>query len=166
MRKIFILILVITLSIKLFAQSSNDSKFRLGLGIIYASEVESTGLTINGIYNISERWETAIAYSHIFENLNLSWDVLDVDGHYIFYDNDKKLNVYALTGLAFTYWKRETIGTILFPGQTRTGTYIGLNIGVGTNIELSEKFNLVPEIRGTLFDLSYTRIGVTAQFKF
>lgn len=43
---------------------------------------------------------------------------------------------------------------------------MGMNIGAGMNIGMGERFNLAPEIRGTLFDLSYTRIGITVQYMF
>lgn len=153
---------MITLSINLFAQSSDDSNFRLGIGSAYVSEVESSSLSIKGIYEITEKWEVALAYSHVFENVGLSWNIIDLDGHFIFYDNDKKINVYALAGFALNFWSRET----LLNQETRTGSYMGMNIGAGMNIGIGKHFYLTPEIRGTLFDLSYTRIGVTLQYMF
>lgn len=109
MRKIFVLTLITTLSINLFAQSSDDSNLRLGIGSAYVSEVENTSLSIKGIYEITEKWEVALAYSHVFENVGLSWDIIDLDGHFVFYDNDKKLSAYALSGFALNFWRRETL---------------------------------------------------------
>lgn len=166
MKKVILSALISIFYLSLFSQSENDSKFRVGIGSLYSSEIESTGITIKGVYAISNKWELSAGYAHVFENLGLSWEVIDVDGHFVFYNNDKRFNIYALSGLAFTYWKRETIGTILIPKQTLTGNYIGMNIGVGCNIGLSKHLNLSPEIRGTLFDLSYTRIGITIQYMF
>ncbi len=151
---------MIALSIRAFSQS--DTKLRLGVGTAYASEVESTGLTVKGIYGISNKWEGSLAYTYFFENLGLSWNVIDLDGNFVFYDNKKKFSAYALAGLAVTFWKREPI---LF-GDTRKGSYTGMNIGIGANIALSEHLNLAPEIRGTLFELSYTRVGLTLQYVF
>jgi hypothetical protein len=162
MRKIFILALITILSINLFAQSSDDSNFRLGIGAAYVSEVESTSLSIKGIYEITEKWEVALAYSHVFENVGLSWDIIDLDGHFVFYDNDKKISAYALAGFALNFWRRQTLLT----KETNTGSYMGMNIGAGMNIGMGEHFNLAPEIRGTIFDLSYTRIGITFQYMF
>lgn len=162
MKKALFLTLFSSLSIHLFSQSFDESTFRLGAGTGYVSEVESYSVTVKGIYHFHDKWEVALAYSHVFENFGLSWDIIDLDGHFIFYDNDKKLNAYALAGFALNYWRRETLLT----NETRTGNYTGLNIGAGMNIELGKHLNLAPEIRGTLFDLSYTRIGITLQYMF
>ncbi|WP_321372877.1 outer membrane beta-barrel protein [uncultured Draconibacterium sp.] len=162
MKKLVLLLVFIHSFASVFSQSPDESKFRLGIGAAYVSEVESTGLGIKGIYEITEKWEVALSYSHVFENLGLSWEIVDLDGHFVFFDNDKKLNAYALAGIAFNFWKRETLLT----NDTRTGSYTGLNIGAGLNIALSKRINLTPELRGTLFDLSYTRLGLSVQYMF
>lgn len=163
MKKLLILVLILTTSFfNIFSQSENEPKIRLGIGTSYVSEVESPGIIIKGVYEISQKWECALAYSHVFENFGLSWNIIDFDGQFVFYDNDKKLNAYALGGLAVNFWKRKTI----LMNDTRTGSYLGLNIGAGLNIALSERINLAPELRGTLFDLSYTRVGITVQYMF
>ena len=162
MRKLFVLKLVATLSVTLFAQSTDDTKFRVGAGTVFVSEVESYGVSATGIYEISKRWAGAVTFTHVFENVGLSWDIIDTDGHLVFYDNDKKFSAYALAGFALNFWRRETLLT----KETITGSYMGMNIGAGMNIGIGERFNLAPELRGTLFDLSYTRIGVTIQYKF
>lgn len=162
MRKTFLFTVIAALSINLWAQSSDDSNFRLGIGTAYVSEIESTGVLIKGIYEINEKWEAALAYSHVFENLGISWNIIDMDGHFIFYDNDRKLSAYALAGFALNFWRRER----LLSNETTSGNYMGMNLGAGINIELGKHLYLTPEIRGTLFDLSYTRVGLTMQYVF
>lgn len=166
MKTLFIAALMSVISIAAFSQTSGDGKLRLGVGAAYASEVDGSGVSAKAIYEITEKWEAAVTFSHFFENLGLTWNVLDIDGHFVFYDNDKKTNIYGLTGLALTYWERKTVGTILFPSETRSGTYTGLNIGVGANFALSERINLAPELRATVLDESYTRVGLTVQYMF
>lgn len=167
MKKIFFIALISTLSVSGFSQDTQDNgRFRGGIGAAYASEVDGSGISIKGIYGINEKWETAVTYSHFFENLGLMWNVVDIDAQFVFYDNNKKTKLYAISGIALTYWERETLGTIIIPSETKTGTYTGWNIGVGANFVVSERLNLTPELRGTIFDLSYTRIGLTLQYLF
>lgn len=163
MKRLVLLLAFTTLSAVAFSQTSNDGKFRLGAGAVYTSEIENTGFNIKGVFEITDKWELAAGYTHIFKNLGLGWDVIDMDAHYVFYNNDKKLTIYALSGLAFTYWERDAV---LFPGEVITGTYVGMNLGFGTNIALSESISLVPEIRGTVFDLEYSRLGLMVQYMF
>lgn len=105
----------------------------------------------------------------MFEKDYVSWNVLDLDGHYVFYQQDK-FNVYGLSGLSFTFWKVTIPGMsaygVTIPSSTTTGSDIGLNLGVGANYPLTTNLNIAPEMRFTIIDGSYFRIGATLQYKF
>lgn len=158
------------LSANVFAQEFDLTKLRAGAGLVYATEIGNIGLNFNGAYAITEEWEASLGFSHIFEKDYLSYNILDLDVHYVFYQHDEKLNVYGLAGLGFTFWKATipamNFGMYSTPEASATGTETGLNLGIGANYKLSDKLNLAPEIRYTIMDGSYLRIGASVQYMF
>jgi len=160
MKKSILLLLAVVLSCNVFAQF-DASKLRVGGGLVFASEVNNIGLTFNGVYTITEEIEGAFAISHIFENDYVSSTIFDFDGHYIFHQQDSKLNFYGIAGLAVTSWKSD----IPYLGDY-SNSELGLNIGVGANYKLSDNLNLAPEARFTIEDNSYFRIGASIQYMF
>lgn len=158
------------LSANVFAQEFDLTKLRAGAGLVYATEIGNIGLNFNGAYAITEEWEASLGFSHIFEKDYLSYNILDLDAHYVFYQHDEKLNVYGLAGLGFTFWKATipamNFGMYSTPEASATGTETGLNLGIGANYKLSDKLNLAPEIRYTIMDGSYLRIGASVQYMF
>lgn len=171
MKRNLLICFTLILSTNLFSQSFDVSKIRAGGGLMFATEIKNVGLTLNGTYEITEQWEGSLAFTHIFEKDYVKWNVLDLDGHYVFYKQDEKLNVYGLAGLSFTFWK-VTIPTkdlgygFTTPEITETGSDIGLNIGVGATYKITDNLNLSPEMRFTIIDGSYLRIGATLQYMF
>ncbi|WP_291855406.1 outer membrane beta-barrel protein [Marinilabilia sp.] len=179
MKKLLLLSLSVLLCGSLFAQSFDSSKLRAGGGFFYASEIQNVGLTLNGVYEIDEIWEGSLGFTHIFEKDYVSWNILDLDGHYIFHEESDDLNIYGLAGLSFTFWKinvpsetvTETVPylgevTMDVPGYEDNGSEIGLNLGVGANYRVADNLNLAPELRYTIIDGSYFRIGATLQYMF
>ena len=171
MKKNILIIVAIVLSANVFAQEFDLTKLRAGAGLVYATEIGNIGINLNGVYSITEEWEASLGFSHIFEKDYVRYNVLDLDAHYVFYQHDEKLNVYGLAGLGFTFWKATIPAMDLgwgmsSPEVTDNGTETGLNIGVGANYKLSDKLNLAPEIRYTIMDGSYLRIGASVQYMF
>ncbi|WP_010662763.1 outer membrane beta-barrel protein [Marinilabilia salmonicolor] len=171
MKKLFLLSLSVLLCGSLFAQSFDSSKLRAGAGFFYTSEIQNMGLTLNGVYEIDETWEGSLGFTHVFEKDNLNWNMLDLDGHYIFHEESDDLNIYGLAGLSFTFWK-VTIPAMdlgMFGStdeQEETGSEIGLNLGIGANYRIADNLNLAPELRYTIIDGSYFRLGATLQYMF
>lgn len=171
MKKNILLLFALVLSANVFAQSFDSSRLRAGAGLLYATDIDNIGLNINGAYGFTDNWEGALAFSHIFKKNSVTYNVLDLDGHYVFYQQDEKFNVFGLAGLGFTFWKISVPSVDLgygfsTPGISSNGTEVGLNLGVGANYKLSDKFNLAPEIRYTIMDGSYLRIGASLQYMF
>ncbi len=159
------------------AQSFDVANLRAGLGVFYASEIKSAGLGLNAAYTITEEWEAAVGFGHIFEKDYVSWNILDLDAHYIFHTDDK-FNVYGIAGLSVLFWKvdipSQTItqsfggftSSYTVPGSTDSGNEAGVNIGIGMNYHIADQFNLAPELRYTIRDGSYVRIGAAVQYLF
>ncbi len=170
MKRLFITTITICLSLQSMAQDFDTSNLRVGLGLLYATEIDNIGININSAYAINEDWEAAISIAHIFEKDYVNWNVLDLDGHYVFYHGESSINAYGLAGFSFNFWKvkipaSEYMG-VQIPEVTDSGTEIGFNLGVGLNYAISERINLAPEIRYTIMDGSYLRLGAAVQCMF
>lgn len=159
MKKNILIIIALFISSQVFAQSFDSSKIRAGGGLVFASEFNNVGITFNGVYAFTEKWEAAFAYSHIFEKDFISANVFDFDAHYVFSDKDK-ISFYALAGLAINSEK------IKAQDLSVSETFTGFNLGIGMNYLLSETLNLAPEFRYTIMDGSYFRIGASLQYLF
>jgi opacity protein-like surface antigen len=170
MKKVLLAFLVIAFSANGFSQGFDKSKLRVGGGLSYASEISNVGLSVNGVYYIGNPFEASLAFTHFFKKNYTSWNVLDLDGHYIFHESDV-INVYGLAGLGFNFWNvtvpaMELGWGISTPEMSESGTDIGLNLGVGMNYAISETLNLMPELRYTIADGGFFRIGATVQYCF
>lgn len=163
MKKTVLLLIAVTLSISSYAQ------FRAGLGLTFATDISTAGIELTGVYEITDQWEGAAAFTFFFKKDNVSWKVLDLEGHYIFHSMDK-FDFFGVAGLSFNFWKMKfpesNFGGIIIPESTESGTEVGFNIGAGAKYNLSEQLSIVPELKVTLMDGSYVRFGVTAQYKF
>lgn len=162
MKKNILLVFALILSCNLFAQSFDSSKIRAGAGLVYATEIENIGININGVYAFNEKWEGAFGYSHFFKNkYDVSYNVFDFDAHYVFHQQDDKMNFYGIGGINITGWKAD-LGAF---GDV-SDSDVGINLGVGMNYKLSDKLNLAPEARFTIVDDTYFRIGASLQYLF
>jgi hypothetical protein len=179
MKKNILILLAIVLSANVFAQEFDLTKLRAGAGLVYATEIDNIGINLNGAYSITEEWEASLGFSHIFEKDYMSYNVIDLDGHYVFHQENENLNFYGLAGLGFTFWKvnvpAQTVTesvpmfgemSMEVPGYEDNGTKVGLSLGVGLNYKLTDVLNLAPELRYTIMDGSYLRIGASVQYMF
>lgn len=158
-----------------FAQGFDPANIRAGAGLTYATEIGTIGLTLTGVYEIDQTWEGAFGFNYFFETNNVQWSVFDFDGHYLFHEVSPELNVYGLAGLSITRWSVEIPGITTTSGWgpsfttdpiTDSGSDFGFNLGVGANYSLNEVLNIAPELRYTVREGGYLRIGATAQYKF
>ncbi|WP_439182290.1 outer membrane beta-barrel protein [Carboxylicivirga taeanensis] len=166
MKKSFLLIFALILSCNLFAQSFDSSKIRAGAGLVYATEIGNIGINLNGVYAFTDQWEGAFGYSHIFEKDYLTFNIFDFDAHYVFHQEDERMNFYGIGGLNITSVKLDIPANPFGIGGSASDSNVGLNLGVGMNYKLSEQFNLAPEARFTITEDTYFRIGASVQYLF
>ncbi len=178
MKKSILLLVAVVLSANVFAQKIDLTKVRAGGGFVYATEIGNIGLNLNAAYSITEEWEGAFAFTHIFKKDYVSYNVIDLDGHYIFHKQDERLCFYGIAGLGFnfinlnvptqTVTESTMLGTFSMevPGYTEKSTKVGLNLGIGANYKLADNLNLAPEIRYTIINDGYLRIGASVQYMF
>ncbi|WP_075601801.1 outer membrane beta-barrel protein [Saccharicrinis aurantiacus] len=170
MKKSFLLLLAFVLTVNVMAQEFDSSRIRAGAGLVFATDIGNIGLTFDGVYEFTSEWEGSFSYSHIFKKDYVSFNIFDFDAHYVFYQHDENLNVYGIGGLGLTSAKVSVpsmnYGGFTTPAVSSSDTSLGLNIGIGANYKLSEQFNLAPEMKLTITDGTYFRIGAAVQYLF
>lgn len=157
MKKISVFLIAITLlfASNLFAQSEG-TKFLLGGGLNYVTDINSIGLSVDGTYLINENWEAAAGFTYLFEKDYVNWSMLDFDGHYVFY-KENGLSAYGLAGLNITFWKikwDDVYGGLgaAWSGidDISKGSDAGFNLGAGIRYGLSDKLLLTGEAKYTI----------------
>ncbi len=152
MKKLSLFVGSIALCLTSFAQ------LRVGLSGVYATEIDQIAPRLNVAYGLSETFEVAANLDWFFENdFGVSYQMFDIDGHYLF--GFDKLNVYPLAGLNILR------ATATFFGQKESNSELGLNVGAGARIPISDKASIVPEIKYTLIEgENYARLGLGVHF--
>jgi|ADurb_Cas_03_Slu_FD_contig_21_5341269_length_726_multi_10_in_0_out_0_1 opacity protein-like surface antigen len=183
MKKLLSLVFVVALSTTLtFNAKAQESPVLAGAGLTYATELDGVGITLKGVYQITPQWEGAAAFTYFFKKDNVNWSSLDLDGHYVFHATDKAL-FYGLAGLNFLFWKikhnggfdydyeytilnKSTSASLVTTSYSDDGTEVGLNIGAGARVNLSDRLWLNPEIKYTIGDGDFLAIGVALLYNF
>jgi len=138
------------------------SQFRAGAGITMpVSQGDAfAGFQLKGTYAITEAIEVSGAFSHIFNSF-INWNAIDIDGAYVF-PVSEQVGIFPEAGLlvnmvSYTGWG----------GSRISDTNAGINLGVGSNISITEKFILVPDIRYSFVEGGgYMRINLIFQYVF
>ncbi|TAL79297.1 MAG: autotransporter outer membrane beta-barrel domain-containing protein [Bacteroidetes bacterium] len=110
-------------------------------------------VSLKGIYEISVPFHISpsftIFYPHITKNATektiVSSMMFDINGHYVFNSLDK-YEFYGLAGLDFLFAKKKQTYTAS-PSNTESDNALGLNLGVGTYMKITEQFDLYGEAK-------------------
>lgn len=141
-----------------FAQNHGPTK--LGVGVLYGSEVETVGIQANATFRVSERVAIAPDVSIFFpddEDTPVfidSWWAVNLNGHFML-DTDPDYHIYGLGGLNVT--------TIEFEGSDDSESELGLNLGLGGEYHL-DGFSLFSELKYIVSDLDQVVLGIGARF--
>lgn len=141
------------------------------MGLSYASNIGSPGISAKGVYLIDDTWEASAGFTYLFEKDYTNWSLLDLDGHYVFNSDDSK-TLYGLAGLNFTFWKIDMATDYdegygdLFGGFELSGTEVGINLGAGGRFALSDKLNLFGEVKYTIGGFNFLNLGAGVLYSF
>jgi len=176
MKKIFTLIVILTsISFSTFAQ-----QIKVGGGLWYTSDIKSLGISVNGNYDFDDNWTGCFAYTYVIKNNYTNFSILDFDANYnnIF----ENIPIYPILGLnlSFTSVKIDDIldyteySTTLkssseyeYPileSVKYSETNFGINFGVGYIVKLSDKLELMPELRYTVGGVNFFRGGAKLMY--
>ena len=165
MKNLFKISLVIIAVMAFSTNKANAQQMSVGGGLVYASSVNSLGISLNGNYQFTEQWSAAPAFTYFLKKDDY-WTrmTLDLDANYLFKEIDGVGGLYGIGGLALTFDKFNFGSAAGYPGYddgdfSSTNTSLGLNLGIGFNYALAEKMTIAPELRYTIMNGGYLRIG-------
>ena len=150
----------------LFSFSGLKAQFSGGLGLVYGSNINNIGITLNGHYEFNEQWSAAPAFTYFLKKDYVSWSALDLDVNYQFSELENIGKLYGIGGLNMTFYKWDYDFGIYGDGGSVTGSEIGLNLGIGLSVPVSEKMLVAPEIKYTVGGANYLRIGAKVMLGF
>ncbi len=157
------IVLAIVLS---FSVTESKAQMSVGGGLVYGTSINTIGISINGKYEFTEDWSADPAFTYFIPKDGLTWMVLDLDGNYQITEFDGVGGLYGIGGLGMTFarfdWDDE-LGSIM-GSSSYTSTTVGLNLGVGLEIPLSESMAVSPEMKLTIGNGTYFRIGAKIMF--
>lgn len=158
----------VVIAVVLFAAGQANAQISAGAGVVFGSDINNIGFSINGKYVINETWAAAPAFTFFLEKDYVSWSVLDLDVNYQLTNIDKLGGLYAIGGLNMTFWKVDFGDEYddYFGGLDATGSDIGINLGLGLDVPLTEQLVLAPELRYTLGGANFFRAGVKLLYAF
>lgn len=164
MKKLSVILTAIILS-AFFSGNLSAQDFSLGAGVNYATGLNGVGISINGNYAINKNIQIAPVFIHYFENDGLTWNVLDVDGHYKFVV-DSAIDVYGIAGLGITFTSFTIdFGPYLGGEQSTSDSNFGFNLGLGASKNLGS-VDIFAEAKYTINSDGYLKIGVGVLYRF
>lgn len=127
------------------------------------------GIFLTGIYELSLPIHIAPSFSYFIprtnpavagyngEDTRVSEIMFDINGHYVFNSLDK-FEFYGLAGLDITFTKIKWLGST----SEGTDNALGLNLGAGTYMKLTEQFDMYGEVKYILskYDQLMVNLGV------
>ncbi|MDQ1332602.1 MAG: hypothetical protein QG576_637 [Bacteroidota bacterium] len=178
MKKLLLSLLIIVCTV-----STSDAQFtKVGGGAVFTSgyhynnETTGTfadvhrspllGMFVTGIYELNLPFHLSPSFtfffprhnSNGFEETRTSTMMFDVNGHYVFNSLDK-FEFYGLAGIDIAFAHIKWLDVV---GSTGSDNAIGLNLGVGTYMKLTDQFDLYGEAKYILskYDQFVFNVGV------
>lgn len=161
-----------------------SAQISAGAGIVYGTDINNIGFSLNGKYEFNESWAAAPSFTYFLKKDYVTWSALDLNANYQITDIDNVGGLYGIGGLGFTFWGfdakdlgfgemdeeyeeyegYEGFGDLMGESLDTNTTEFGINLGLGLNVATSEKMAIAPEIMYTFGGVNYLRIGVKVMF--
>jgi len=165
--KITLILLIIT--------TVANAQLKVGGKLSYGSEIESLGIGAKAIYKLNENFSLSgelnyffgitTTTTNIFMGQNFSSSIvgtdlvtLNTDLHYkINISNLNDLRFYGIGGSNFSFYGTEVTAHNSITGSTSTDnneTFIGLNLGLGGVFSITNKLDLISELKYVISNLN------------
>lgn len=167
MKKIIGIIAICMLFVTKASSQDQEGLFSLSGNLSYGTEIKSLGVGLRGQYGFTSNIRGVAEYKYYIDrNLLSAWEI-NTDVQYVFGSKDE-LVFYPLAGLKFSRWTYdEGRSSILNSNLKSSKSYLGLNLGFGSQIALAEKVFLQPELRYEIIKEHSQLVimcGITYQF--
>ena len=178
--KTFLLFAVVSF----FSITESKAQMSAGGGVVYGTSINTVGFSVNGKYEFTDKWSADPAFTYFLKKDGVTWMALDLDANYILTEIDNVGKLYGIGGLNVTFYKinyefdlteytlnHTKSASVYDPGTTvystsASGSNIGLNLGIGLKVPVGNGMAVSPEIRYTIADGGYLRIGAKFMFGF
>ncbi len=166
MKNLFKAVIILAVVLSLSAPESK-AQMSIGGGLVFGSSINTIGISANGKYEFTEDWSADPAFTYFIPKNGLTWMVLDLDGNYQITEFDGVGGLYGIGGLGMTFahYKIDAdLGALGDYSVSGTTTTVGLNLGVGLEIPVGESMAVSPEMKVTIGNGTYFRIGAKIMF--
>jgi hypothetical protein len=154
------IVLAVVLS---FSITESKAQMSVGGGLWYGTNINSIGISINGKYEFTEEWSADPAFTYFIPKDGVTWMSLDLDANYQITEFDGVGGLYGIGGLGMTFAHIDADFGAL-GNYSATSTYVGLNLGAGLEIPIGESMAVSPEMKITIGNATFFRIGARFMF--
>lgn len=144
-----------------------SSGFRFHDQLMTGNRSGTIAVSFKGIYKISEPFQISPSFCFFFPHVTNSQsskqtvfsEMFDINGHYIL-NPSGRIEFYGLAGIdiLFTSDKYSSGGS---PSNKETDNTLGLNLGIGTCLKISEKLGIYGEAK-YIFNNKYNQFNINA----
>lgn len=146
-----------------FAGLKSQAQFKLGGGLAYATELNGIGISANGVYGFTDKWEGAATFTYYFKKDLLTWWSLDAAAHYVFMSDDKSA-LYALGGLEILGAKFDNPFSEYLGGGSTSDTNFGIILGAGGRLNFTDKLAGFGELKIGIQNSTYVGLNAGVLF--
>lgn len=124
-------------------------------------------ISLKGIYRISEPFQISPSFCFFFPHIariqtskqTITSMMFDIDGHYIL-NPSSRIEFYGLAGFDILY-ASDKYSSGVTPSNKQTDNSLGLNLGAGTSLKISDKLGIYGEAK-YLLNSRYSQFIVNA----
>ncbi|MCF6331714.1 MAG: hypothetical protein L3J11_00405 [Draconibacterium sp.] len=134
-------------AILFFAVTEASAQMSAGGGVVYGTNISNVGFSVNGKYEINEKWSAAPAFTYFLKKNYVNWSALDLDANYQLTEIENIGGLYAIGGLNMTFYKVKIdadFGEYGDFSSSATGSNAGVNLGLGLSIPAGESLTIAP----------------------
>ena len=152
-----------------FALPNANAQIQLGGGLIFGTGISKLGLNLRGTYEINEKILAAPGVNFFFKDkilsdVSASYFSVDLDGRYQLVTIDDDIHVYPVAGLNFFNVKID--GSTTGIRVREDGLTVGLNLGLGAQIETLTSLSYFGEFRVTVGGIDQSTITAGVLYGF
>jgi hypothetical protein len=129
------------------AIGSANAQLSFAAGLSYGTEeIAELGLHARASYGFTEQWHGAAKLNYFFSDDPFNWFDINLDAHWMILQTGN-LNVYPLAGLNIAIISCDNCGLV-----DDSNTEVGLNLGGGIVLPITEKLKGIGEFKFVLGD--------------
>ena len=156
-----ILLIIIFLVSGAMNLSADRGEKSIGGQIMYGSYKSQLGIGVNYQVEIFNKFRLAPSVDFFVKHKDWSTVGLNFNAQYLF-EFTEGLKVYPLVGVNYSFWFNSLKNNTYYMDDR-----LGCNLGIGAEIDLSQRVALTAELKGLfLKDFSQLIVGMGMQYKF